>query len=135
MINCQAGIEFTASWPTTRKSVQLFGWEAYERWASLGDVHLGGFGIGRRRDVPFAKGKFGSVYATQTGETVFATIPTWFPFATGIASVFFWRRSRRRPFAPEGHCAACGYDLRASKDRCPECGAAIKTTLPGANAV
>ena len=52
-------------------------------------------------------------------------IPLWIPSAVfGLA--FFGGRSlhyhRRRKRKKLGLCLKCGYDLRASKDRCPECG-------------
>ena len=51
-------------------------------------------------------------------------VPDWFPVvAAGALAVLWFRHRRRRP--PPGMCPACGYDLRASQHRCPECGTPI----------
>ena len=56
---------------------------------------------------------------------IMTVVPHW--FAALIASVIpacRYLRSRRRSRPRPGLCRRCGYDLRATPGRCPECGAA-----------
>jgi hypothetical protein len=57
-------------------------------------------------------------------------LPLWPPVVVAGAIVAAWFRRRVIPDrrAKAGLCIACGYDLRASQERCPECGTAPKAT-------
>ena len=71
--------------------------------------------------------------SVSPNDTRFLFVPLWpvclataaWPVATTISRIRRRTRMRRR------QCVGCGYDLRASKDRCPECGAPIPQS--GAN--
>ena len=53
-------------------------------------------------------------------------VPYWLPvLACGVGGWLIGRRARlTRRRLRRGECPACGYDVRATPDRCPECGLA-----------
>jgi hypothetical protein len=57
------------------------------------------------------------------------TVPIWMVAAVLAASlVAALRRVRRRKsLRARNLCPSCGYDLRATRDGCPECGASAAT--------
>ena len=58
-------------------------------------------------------------------------VPLWMPtvlFGALFASSRPLRSRRRRKRKKLGLCLKCGYDLRASKERCPECGEEFGST-------
>jgi hypothetical protein len=60
-----------------------------------------------------------------SSEGYLVIVPFWSVALLCLVMPAAWYYGRRKRLAREaaGHCARCGYDLRASPDRCPECGA------------
>ena len=78
-------------------------------------------------------------FPTESGDADLRTydhiysIPLWFPTLL-FSAISFWLcvpLHRRRKRKKLGLCVKCGYDLRASKERCPECGTTMER-WPGA---
>jgi hypothetical protein len=84
-----------------------------------------GFGLGR-----FSSGKMGYVWLgirlpAPIGQLLFSSSLTLLvvgPPLLILGLIGEWAfRERKRA----GHCPACNYDLRATPDRCPECGTIV----------
>jgi hypothetical protein len=64
----------------------------------------------------------------HSGGTLFNLFVPYWAFSPFILAAIIWPFCgplRRRYRAKHHLCLTCGYDLRASSDRCPECGSAI----------
>jgi hypothetical protein len=73
-------------------------------------------------------------HASRDNSAVNVLIPMWFSacctFALPVAWILFARSRVLRGHYPGAKpCPRCGYDLRATLDRCPECGKSAEKTI------
>jgi predicted Zn-ribbon and HTH transcriptional regulator len=69
-------------------------------------------------------------FATRRRPAPFRQTVRYWPLAavaTVLPAIWVGKFHRRRLRVALGQCAACGYDLRATPERCPECGAVSAT--------
>jgi len=91
-------------------------WKSVEHWSLNGKTILG-FRFFR---IVIPLSPAGNRFETAV------LMPFWIYWAVpAVVSIWIARRNRHR--LRHGYCPTCGYDLRATPNRCPECGAIPKT--------
>jgi hypothetical protein len=85
-----------------------------------------GFAIGR---TPAIGVLAGSNRLSMFGDFYRLGIPDWLAMiGLSVLPIIAWKRhwrDRKRRRLEQGLCVACGYDLRATPERCPECGTVV----------
>ena len=104
----------SVGWTRNRLPPGVFGPRTYSRYLTVAptqlnaEKQLAGFGWARHVDPVL---QYWAVL-----------VPHWFLFLlTAILPVLRWKAGPLQLYPP-GFCRACGYDLRATPGRCPECG-------------
>ncbi|HET6251035.1 MAG TPA: hypothetical protein VFE47_25330 [Tepidisphaeraceae bacterium] len=84
---------------------------------------------GNQEESDWRSDAHGNITMIQTPSTL-AIVPFWFIALLSGWPLLPWtliiaRMSRKVSRRSRGVCFKCGYDLRATRDRCPECGTRI----------
>jgi len=119
-----SGVEWSSGMVSEKTSAYKARRRSYMR--SIGAKGWLGFWFSKRMISPNAgrSPNPGSKTPLPLQPTWIISVPYWSPvlLAALLPALWFYKwRHRPRP----GRCLACGYDLRASSDRCPECGTPI----------
>lgn len=79
-----------------------------------------------RPETQIGKGTYLEVLSAKPGCWAVKT-PYWFwvVLSAILPGVWLIGHARRRFRLGRGRCVKCGYDLRATRDRCPECGTVV----------
>lgn len=108
-----------ASWPTGNARVEtLFGLRVWRAQGWFGDR------------VRYPRPPTYPITTIGIGWDTLALLGAILPSARLAARLYRRHTLDRR--AAAGQCVHCGYDLRASRDRCPECGSIVPPSLQSA---
>jgi hypothetical protein len=120
-------------YPPSRVSAKYAGWIAGWVKAGLGARVWDHAGVmaGRADGIDWAGSVFGPNVPRSDRRYDWLVLPCWMAAALFALlpahQAYGLSRSRAARRASAGQCAKCGYDLRATPDRCPECGTAATT--------
>jgi hypothetical protein len=106
--------------PASTCSVRDFAASVPE-WSPLQDSSVKVQGLGSR-DIGFYSWQTQSPIPGYSYRGFLVGIPLWLPAAIFL-TIGILTYLKARPRYPDGFCEICGYDLRATPERCPECGA------------